>query len=93
MIALDEHDWIVVTPDGLFDGSPAAWNKIIWRFDNNTFSYAPVEAFFTDFYYPGLFAEILGRKHPRAPAGISQIDRRQPQLRLSLAAMKTLPPV
>src|SRR6266851_6923761 len=32
LIALDEHDWIVVTPDGLFDGSPAAWNRIIWRF-------------------------------------------------------------
>src|SRR5205823_10038815 len=36
LIALDENDWMVVTPDGLFDGSPAAWNKIIWRFNDNT---------------------------------------------------------
>jgi uncharacterized protein with WD repeat len=82
MIALDEHDWIIVTPDGLFDGSPAAWNKIIWRFNNNTFTYAPIEAFFSDFYYPGLLADIFAGKSPRAPSDISQKDRRQPQLRL-----------
>ena len=82
MIALDEHDWMVVTPDGLFDGSPAAWNKIIWRFNNNTFTYAPIEAFFSDFYYPGLLADIFIGKRPKAPSDISQKDRRQPQLRL-----------
>jgi WD40 repeat protein len=82
LIALDKHDWIVVTPDGLFDGSPAAWNKIIWRFNNNTFDYAPVEAFFSDFYYPGLLAEIFSGKSPKAPTDIAQKDRRQPQLRI-----------
>jgi WD40 repeat protein len=85
LIALDEHDWIVVTADGLFDGSPAAWNKIIWRFNNNTFDHAPVEAFFSDFYYPGLLEDILAGKHPIAPADISQKDRRQPQLKITLA--------
>jgi len=82
LIAFDEHDWIVVTPDGLFDGSTAAWNKIIWRFNNNTFTYAPIEAFFSDFYYPGLLADIFAAKSPKAPADIAQKDRRQPQLRL-----------
>ncbi|HEX8845237.1 MAG TPA: caspase family protein [Pyrinomonadaceae bacterium] len=84
-VALDEHDWIVVTPDGLFDGSPAAWNNIIWRFNNNTFDYRPVEAYFSDFYYPGLLNDIFVGKRPRAPSDISQKDRRQPQLKLSLA--------
>jgi hypothetical protein len=79
LIALDERDWIVVTPDGLFDGSPAAWNKILWRFNNNTFDYAPVEAFFSDFYYPGLLADIFAGKSPKAPSDIAQKDRRQPQ--------------
>ena len=83
LIAFDEHDWIVVTPDGLFDGSPAAWNKILWRFNNNTFDHAPVEAFFSDFYYPGLLTDIFAGKHPKAPSDISQKDRRQPQLKLS----------
>jgi WD40 repeat protein len=86
LIALDEHDWIVVTSDGLFDGSPAAWNKIIWRFNNNTFDHAPVEAFFNEFYYPGLLADIFAGKHPMAPSDISQKDRRQPQLKLALAS-------
>ena len=31
--------------------------EILWRFNNNTFDYMPVEAFFSDFYYPGLLAE------------------------------------
>lgn len=85
LIDLDESNWIVVTPDGLFDGSPAAWKKIIWRFNNNTFNYAPVEAFFNDFYHPGLLTDIFAGKNPTAPSDITQKDRRQPQLRLSLA--------
>ena len=89
LIALDEHDWVTVTPDGLFDGSPAAWNKIIWRFNNNTFNYAPVEAFFNDFYYPGLLADIFAGKRPTAPSDISQKDRRQPQLKLLLGAAQS----
>jgi hypothetical protein len=65
-----------------FDGSPDSWNKIIWRFNNNTFSYAPVEAFFNDFYYPGLLAEIFAGRSPKRLPDISKRDRRQPQLRL-----------
>ncbi|MGH9967539.1 MAG: PQQ-binding-like beta-propeller repeat protein [Pyrinomonadaceae bacterium] len=85
LISLDKDDWIVVTPDGLFDGSPGGWNNIIWRFNNNTFNYASVEAFFSDFYYPGLLADLFVRKNPKAPTDISQKDRRPPQLKLSLA--------
>ncbi len=86
LVALDEKDWVVVTPDGLFDGSPAAWDKIVWRFNSNTFNHAPVEAFFGDFYYPGLLADIFAGKRPKAPADISQKDRRQPQLKLTQAS-------
>ncbi|MDT5122019.1 MAG: hypothetical protein QOC96_1501 [Acidobacteriota bacterium] len=85
LIALNNNDWLVVTPDGLFDGSPAAWQQILWRFNNNTFNYAPVEAFFSEFYYPGLLADIYAGKRPHAPSDISQKDRRQPQLKLRLA--------
>jgi WD40 repeat protein len=84
LIALGEHDWIVVTPDGLFDGSPAAWNKIIWRFNNNTFEHAPVEAFFNEFYYPGLLTDIFAGKRPKAPSDIAQKDRRQATLKLAV---------
>src|SRR6185369_6617731 len=45
-------DWLVVTPDGLFDGTPGAWGQILWRFSpNNIFDAAPVEIFFNDFFY------------------------------------------
>ena len=77
--------WLVVTPDGLFDGSPEAWNQILWRFDGETRNVKPVEVFFTEFYYPGLLAEILDGKKPKAPTDISQKDRRQPEVGLKVA--------
>lgn len=86
LIALDQSDWVVVTPDGLFDGTSAAWNKIFWRFNNDTFDHAPVESFFGDFYYPGLLTDVFAGKQPKAPSDISQKDRRQPQLKLTLAS-------
>jgi WD40 repeat protein len=76
-------DWLVVTPDGLFDGSPAAWKQILWRFGGNTFDVMPAETFFNEFYYPGLLAEVMAGKKPHAPKNISQIDRRQPELKLT----------
>jgi len=89
LIALDERDWIVVTPDGLFDGSPSAWNKILWRFNDNTFDHAPVEAFFSEFYYPGLLTDIFAGRNPKPPSDISQKDRRQPDLKLALAGAQS----
>ncbi len=75
-------DWLVVTPDGLFDGSPAAWKQILWQFGGNTFDVTPAETFFNEFYYPGLLAEVMAGKKPRAPKNIAQLDRRQPELKL-----------
>src|SRR6185369_4769140 len=76
-------DWLVVTPDGLFDGSPAAWKQILWQFGGNTFDVAPAETFFNEFYYPGLLNEVMAGKKPRAPKNISLLDRRQPELKLT----------
>jgi len=84
LITLDERDWIVVTPEGLFDGSPAAWKKIIWRFSDSTFNYAPVEAFFGDFFYPDLLTDIFADKHPRPPSDIALKNLRQPYVKLGL---------
>ncbi|HEX8148632.1 MAG TPA: caspase family protein [Pyrinomonadaceae bacterium] len=81
----DTRDWLVVTPDGLFDGSPAAWQQIVWRFDRNTRSFAPVEAFFNEFFYPDLLADVFAGRRPRAARAIAQIDRRQPVIRVTLS--------
>lgn len=85
-------EWLVTTPDGLFDGSPAAWKQILWRFNNNTFDYAPVEAFFKEYWRPGLLADIMAGKHPEPPKkDISAIDIRQPQVRItSIDAQATM---
>ncbi len=59
LLALDESEWIIVTPDGFFDGSPSAWNKIFWRLNNDTFNTAPIDAFFEQFYTPKLLARVI----------------------------------
>lgn len=78
-------DWLVATPSGLFDGSHAAWNFLLWRFAQSTFKVAPVESFFNEFYYPGLLADILAGKEPQAKQDIVEKDRRQPHVRLAMA--------
>lgn len=83
LIALDERDWVAITPDGMFDGSAEAWKKILWRFNSNTFDYAPVEAFFNEFYYPGLITDAFAGKVPNASSDITQKDRRQPLLEIT----------
>jgi WD40 repeat protein/uncharacterized caspase-like protein len=85
LISLDEGgEWMVVTPQGLFDGTPISWNQILWRYNQDTFNVAPIEWFFNEFYYPGLLAEILAGKRPRITEDVSKKDRRQPVVKLSL---------
>ncbi len=85
-LAAEHTDWLVVSPDGLFDGSPAAWGQILWRFEQNTLNVRPVEVFFNEFFYPGLLADILARKNPRAPKDITRLDRRQPSIAVRVGA-------
>jgi WD40 repeat protein len=89
LIPLGERDWLTLAPNGLFDGSPTAWKNIVWRSAYNILDYVPVEAFFSDFYYPGLLADIMSGKQPVAPRSIAELDRRQPQIKLSSDAQAT----
>src|SRR5262249_25973271 len=83
LIPLRGRDSLTVTPDGLFDGSEAAWKQIIWRSADRTTEFLPVEAFFNEFYYPELMEDIMAGKHPVAARNIAQLDRRQPQIQLT----------
>jgi hypothetical protein len=80
-------DWVAVTPDGMFDGTPAAWSALAWRFGGNTFDTAPVESFVNEFYFPGLVSEIIRGRYPTAPVNIAEVDRRQPELELSVSGL------
>ncbi len=82
LLSAGDADWMVVTPDGLFDGSPATWRQIIWRY-GDTLSYAPGEAFFADFYRPGLLHEILSGRAPKAEVDIANKDILQPTVTLA----------
>jgi uncharacterized caspase-like protein len=83
---LDKKEWVVVAPDGRFDGKPSAWGKILWRFKGDTLNFAPVEIYFKEFYAPGILADAIATgQSGRVPSDISLQDRRQPQVKLSLA--------
>ncbi len=85
LISLDDGgEWMVVTPQGLFDGTPVSWNQILWRYNQDTFNVAPIEWFFNEFYHPGLLSDIVAGKRPRVAQDVSKKDRRQPVVKLSL---------
>ena len=85
LISLDDGgEWMAVTPQGLFDGTPVSWNQILWRYNQETFNVAPIEWFFNEFYYPGLLSDIFAGKRPKVAQDISKKDRRQPVVKLSL---------
>jgi WD40 repeat protein len=82
-------DWLVVTPDGLFDGSPGGWSQILWRFTPGIFEVSPVEMFFNEYFHPGLLPDLLAGQRLSASVDISRKDRRQPKLRLTTADAQT----
>src|ERR1051325_10858974 len=86
LISLDDGgEWMVVSPQGLFDGTPVSWNQILWRYNQETFNVAPIEWFFNEFYYPGLLADIFNGKRQKVAQDVSKKDRRQPIVKLSIA--------
>lgn len=86
LVSLDDGgEWMVVTPEGLFDGTPVSWNQILWRYNQDTFNVAPIEWFFTEFYYPGLLADIFNGKRPHVAQDVSKKDRRQPTVKVTVA--------
>ncbi len=82
-VVLDDQDWAVIAPDGLFDGSAAAWRRIIWRFPDGDKDFVPVEVFFDEFFYPELLPDIMAGKRPKASRKVSAKDRRQPEVHLT----------
>lgn len=51
------QDWLLATPEGLFDGSEGARQKVSFRVGGGL-NVVPVDRFFQDFYRPGLLTEI-----------------------------------
>lgn len=80
LVAFGERDWLAMTPNGLFDGSPNAFHQILWRFSSQLSDVMPIESFFNEFFYPNLLSDIIEGKRPTPTRIIAQKDRRQPLL-------------
>lgn len=68
--SMQDGGWAVVTPDGLFDGTADALQRISWRV-GITDETVPLDSFFNDFYYPNLLSELTQGNRPRARVDIS----------------------
>ena len=68
---LDGQDWLVTTPDGLFDGSTGARQRVMYRVGSGL-NVVPVDRFFNSLFRPGLLAEIWRGDQPRSKIEIGQ---------------------
>lgn len=66
MVTLNEGtEWLVVTPDGLFDGSANALRQVGWRLQKGA-ALTSLDVLFNDFYRPGLYNDIMNGQRPKA---------------------------
>ncbi|QIE60249.1 hypothetical protein G5B37_11955 [Rasiella rasia] len=56
MYIFQDDEWIAHTPDGLFDGSQGAWNRVAFANGNQSI---PLESVFDNFYTPRLLHKVL----------------------------------
>ncbi len=64
LVGLDRGDWVVVTPDGQFDGSEDGTKLLHWVVDGQP---VQLDAFFERFYSP----KLLSRIFPASPAAVA----------------------
>jgi WD40 repeat protein len=77
-------DWLVVTPEGIFDGTSMAIHEVGWRKANTNFI-LPLDAFYNDFFHPGLLAEVIEGGRPKPQVDIATALQ-VPGLRAMMAA-------
>ncbi len=97
IVSIDGKDWIAASPEGFFDGTPAAIGKVLWRLNGNTFDTAEPEQFFSEFFQPGLLKDVVSRARSvqeilkergdaRASLSIARKDRRLPRVSIDAPA-------
>lgn len=79
------NEWLIVTPEGLFDGTLDAQSRATWRYGPELSDLAALEDFADDFQRPNLLAEITSGQRPQPVRDVTQLDPRRPQIRLTLA--------
>ena len=66
----EDQNWIALTPDGLFEGSPEAWDKVAFVKGKEVI---PMESIFDQFYTPRLIYKVLAEKEFKSIANIANI--------------------
>ncbi len=88
-------EWLAVSPEGFFDGSPAGMRRVLWRLSDRLEDTAPPEQYIQEFYHPGLVGDVLQSASPvpeilrrrgdhRSSMTILGKDRRLPSLSLDV---------
>ena len=84
-----EHP-VVAIPDGLFDGDPGNWKNLGWRFGDDPRDVTSAEALAEDWYQPGLLGEVISGRPPKSDHALRELDRRQPELEITLAGKQPM---
>jgi WD40 repeat protein len=72
LISLDQgQDWLVITPDGLFDGSPNATRLVSYR-KAGTLDFVPLERYGKHYFRSGLLAQIFQGRNIIATVPVSK---------------------
>jgi WD40 repeat protein len=82
LVALDDqHEWLAVAPNGLFDGTASAISHVSWRIPASN-DVVGLDTFYNDYFHPGLAQAIFQGGSPQPCADIAA--------RLQLAGLRTL---
>jgi hypothetical protein len=84
-----KEDWLVVSPEGFFDGTTASWKQVPVRFTAEPTRLYEPERFFAVFFEPGLLGAVIRDARPirdtlralgdaRAEADIERFRRSEP---------------
>jgi hypothetical protein len=84
LVVLPGLDAVVTAPSGLFDGTPAGWAMVAWRFGDSLGDVAPIDAFFGDYFAPGVLARCWRGDRPAPSQALATRDRRTARLALEV---------
>jgi WD40 repeat protein len=73
LIALDEHDWVVATEGGRFDGSDGGIKHISYIQETGLI---PLESFFDQFYTPRLLQRVYAHETPTPTSSAVDFSKR-----------------
>lgn len=79
-LTLNNTDWVITHPSGLFDASPGAMEKMYWIQDMQTIDFSQLK---DRYYEPGLWEKIMKDESLRSVKGLNEQIPLYPDIKLS----------